>query len=617
MTKTKLDVREKIMLGVGTVIAVGLLAFFGNSLLNAVAQLSANASPFTIRIIDPTDPNVARYDTVKKKVTYIEYDSSYVLRASVNTKVYVEYTWYLQKAGEPELIIGHDSSVDLSKLFAGEYKIVVEGKSKGVSRYAKIEKNYIVKYFSNGCSTDYQQGDVNIDGLVDYADTVVVNSLRQSFMDSFPSLLEISSYGINTCSDINYDGFIDINDVNKLAACIKSKNCAKWPQPGGNRPVVIEKPINYSLCKELDPKLNNKADTSRKNLVFVGFNFDQKDTFINLAKAVVNGLYNFNIFKTFKDKINFWYIDEKGVILTNGLTQFQVGDQAKRVGSYKSCSNLSNVHFITLTISKDKRSFGDGYSYIGGDAFIINQTATFPIVWTLVTIHELGHALGSLDDEYAFSNEYPQEYKKIEEISNCATADANTACSKWCKGKPLNVNDLSNINCQAKNNAQCLASQKSEQPCFWYKGTNPEIKQTGCINSVQLCRSFTLKDSCLNSGFCGWIEGDKHPYFQSNCVPGLSTFYVKEESFAANFNIGTQCAAGTGCYPGCTDIMHFRQTKYGIMRSGLNPANLKFNQINLDFFTNFFTVVKSLTIKTSGAIKSDKFDLKTGAVIPQ
>jgi hypothetical protein len=199
----------------------------------------------------------------------------------------------------------------------------------------------------------------------------------------------------------------------------------------------VSSPNNYFIKKEQKYNFNKFAlhqsgDPSEKlDILFVaeGYTKDEAEQFKNDVKKFSDYLFTFEPFNEMKDKINIWglesYSKDKGVdipadnVWKNTLTNctFYTFDSERYLMTYdyKSvCDVVSNAPHdqIVLLVNTEKYGGGGIYNYY------LTVAAQNPKS-EKIFIHEFGHALAGLGDEYytsdvAYEGFYPLDVEPWE-----------------------------------------------------------------------------------------------------------------------------------------------------------------------------------------------------------
>ena len=373
-------------------------------------------------------------------------------------------------------------------------------------------------------------------------------------------------------SPVAYDVLVDeLNKYNQTKPAI---------EPATNNP-------KQDLCKEVFPGFNGDVN-ERVNLVFMSFNYENIDKFLEKVKPLVNpedeknSFFAFEPVKSNKNKFNLWYVDKLGQItpsstLVGGLPiqdpLFYSNGEWKNF--IKECSNIPakvKVGVVMLNGQFFVQIYGsanpdqEGFT---GNLIFPNKVDTFTVQGFQ---HDFTHAYAKLRDEYAFSSDAFIELPPVFILQNCDIANSNTACTKWCKDVPaISVESIKSINCANLDIANCV-KQRENGPCYLLPNDGPLGKANTCINLVNFCASRLTEASCKDTknnfiwfSLCSWVrEGKKHPYYGASCIP-----------FSDSANIGTQCIEGTGCYNGCNgNAGFFRSERNGLLRELGRPLGV-------------------------------------------
>ncbi len=164
--------------------------------------------------------------------------------------------------------------------------------------------------------------------------------------------------------------------------------------------------IQEESCQEALPGNNNK-NTNRVNVVFVGANYGNLESFTqDIAKSIdfngtEGGLLSQEPFKSNKDKFNFWYSNQIQFTDDCGGGDINLG----RIGKFLSCR--ATVHLATDScVVNNKQIIGLISKDFTSIAF--GQTAyvsTFVSYYSpSIVVHEFGHSFGKLSDEYIGGN---------------------------------------------------------------------------------------------------------------------------------------------------------------------------------------------------------------------
>ncbi|MBU2616110.1 MAG: M64 family metallopeptidase [Nanoarchaeota archaeon] len=322
-------------------------------------------------------------------------------------------------------------------------------------------------------------------------------------------------------------------------------------------------------CLEAIGNLNDLEDTTRVNVIFAGLNYPSTDIFSELVQELINiegdgselntGLLSEPPFRDYQDSFNIWYINETLPYNSDTFAE-------SRRSLFSQCPVFEKKQEITLVKSNEINSYAILGSPAYGWAVIADK---FSLDYARhVLLHEWGHSFGGLYDEYTTYgvNDWPPS------AINCDLASSTSACSKWCSGSPLPVENLIQGICNdAQDSISCYNKKNEGIPCFWL-GDHGVLGETGCINRVELCTSIEERETCSdsdgdgtfwNGNFCIWYwpEGNE-PYYGTKCIPTSS-----------GVNIGTDCIGDTICLQGCTLNNYYSSSERSKMRTASYPWN--------------------------------------------
>src|SRR3989338_9077950 len=217
-----------------------------------------------------------------------------------------------------------------------------------------------------------QAGDQNLTGQIGQIKTVksiVGGGNKQTQSDEWPATQ--GNHILYVCADI----------LNTNQESNEQDNC-------GTYNFVISSEFGY--CKELIPGINNPS-ANRLNLIFTGINNDL-DTIKSKAMSFLDwdqtaeGLFTIEPFKSRKDRFNFWFI--------NKINNIENPDDYRNyISKLMSDCSLPNWYGYVY-INDSGRSFIAGSGPNNASAFIYNNVGVGG------TIHETGHLIGNLADEY-------------------------------------------------------------------------------------------------------------------------------------------------------------------------------------------------------------------------
>ncbi|MFH0735089.1 MAG: M64 family metallopeptidase [bacterium] len=196
-------------------------------------------------------------------------------------------------------------------------------------------------------------------------------------------------------------------------------------------------PNNYFIKKEHKQTFNNfkvhySGNPNQKlDLVFIaeGYTKDEMDSFKKDCETFANALFKYAPFTNLKDKINIWGVESfskesgtdipgkniwKNTVVNSSFYTFD-SERYLMTGDYKSVCNVADNaphEQIVIIVNTDKYGGGGIYNYyltIAGK----NKNAE------KIFVHEFGHALAGLGDEYytsdvAYEDFYPLDVEPWE-----------------------------------------------------------------------------------------------------------------------------------------------------------------------------------------------------------
>jgi len=410
------------------------------------------------------------------------------------------------------------------------------------------------------------KGDFNNDCEVDLEDFFL-------FADQY----EKNVYRDNEKFDLDGKGTIDIEDLFIFADQFEKK-CE-----GG-----IEEIPKFDVgeeCKEVFPGFNGPVN-ERVNLVFLSFNYENIDKFLEKVKSLSDpdsskSFFSFEPIASNKNKFNLWYVDKAEQTLYQPTAQYNPLDTGrfnpdappedlrdffeKESGLFTGCINIPARTRVNVELIKGSfRPSANPFFIIRaekkgrtGDVRLSNDASYGDL------IHEFLHAFGKHSDEYTLLS---YAWTQADSVPlNCDVATSDVACSKWCRGSSVSVDSFKKFKCSGFDVNTCVL-KTADTPCFPVFGSG-RLGSTGdCINIIDFCMSMSDKISCedtrnnfYNGPVCTWSE-EKHLYYNSNCIPPINSI-----------NIGTQCAGGTGCYNSCGQVGLFRSEADGMLQSVRKP----------------------------------------------
>lgn len=181
----------------------------------------------------------------------------------------------------------------------------------------------------------------------------------------------------------------------ELGLCVKRAFCENILSNGDSRTK-----LDLAFIAE-----SNWEDNEFKNMVLQLVDYDGNNRF--------NGLFSTEPLKSNKEKFNIWAYNSKESFLDPDRVDF------RKVQSVSN--NCPHADSVAVISKKDFRSF----AYSGWTAFVSKRDMDIPIVKGKVLVHEIGHSLFGLADEYVEDGLGDRPHKP-----NCAP-DVETARSWW------------------------------------------------------------------------------------------------------------------------------------------------------------------------------------------
>lgn len=277
--------------------------------------------------------------------------------------------------------------------------------------------------------------------------------------------------------------------------------------------------INFNNLPTCNDFYISGDSKNRINIVFISDNFSAENTNIFLKEVgnISDYLFSIEPFKSNKNKFNIRYINYSG---TFGCGISSVGSSWALNQPSKLCegwiANLSSFcqykNIVAVDIATPFNVGAPGIIPFDDKTMSLSFAGLFDHPDQENTfVHELGHALGSLADEYVAAN-------LVENYWNNAPNCDTSGCSKWCSGKLNTANP-------------CYSLYLSYLNCLKY-----------CPEGINNCT-----DNC-------------DVKYSNEC-------YKKTGMYLGDQNFGISCINNTGCYPGCGSWLGFRSMKLDLMRS--------------------------------------------------
>jgi hypothetical protein len=286
-----------------------------------------------------------------------------------------------------------------------------------------------------------------------------------------------------------------------------------------------------NMCEKL---IYNGDPKEKLNFVFISDNFTTKQEFLDKVEDFLNlntpgdktSFLNYYPYDKFKKDYNIYTFYNSsidwGCTSSVDMTQTSICRSEKYIiyelGKYCDMANESD--YLIILSNKPYRSFASSYATIELPkvrrlALSVPTSSSKESTWFDIELdlqkkmflHELGHSLGDLSDEYL---DYSKEQFRPIAGTRAKNIDVE-GCPKWCSGV-INTSDF-------------------RYPLYLdYKRCISNLENTGENNQAFI--------DCLNS---------------ANSINGL--------------NIGSNCISGTGCYWPANAVNGFRSVERSLMMS--------------------------------------------------
>ncbi|MBS3168733.1 hypothetical protein J4216_06405 [Candidatus Woesearchaeota archaeon] len=308
-----------------------------------------------------------------------------------------------------------------------------------------------------------------------------------------------------------------------------------------------EFPLFSEGCSELVEVIPNvnKLGKNRINLVFIGIGYERElDAFtktrigspefvkyinnlidysgnglsyldVNNNPSIKKGLFGEEPFKSNKHLFNLWY-SERLIDFNNpseNSCRKIIGDDR-----FKPCQGLANLYPIYL-VNKDCRSS----AIIGGEPFIsfpldpdktgknIDTSAIAYYRYPRTLLHEFGHSIGSLADEYVESS-----LGNKARLPNCVESQAEAEKQGWKEAYPGCAYISSNL----RPSANSIMKDPHSNTNFEKVNENYLCSQFAILTGNEICgvcgtcRELEIKDACTSS-----LECTSGNCIDGKCVP--------------------------------------------------------------------------------------------------
>ncbi len=202
---------------------------------------------------------------------------------------------------------------------------------------------------------------------------------------------------------------------------------------------------------DVEEIMKSGNSSEKYDIVFIpeGYTEDEMDKFIDDCNVLKNYLFNYAPFSELKNEFNIWAVKAPSVESTCDIPADDVWGNTLLNSSYytfdserylmtedyqKVCDVAANAPYDQIYILANSTKYG------GGAIFnFYSLTVTNDPKFKEIFVHELGHGLAGLADEYGYDNTFEDYYPKgVEPWEKNITTLANFS-SKWKKDIEANT----------------------------------------------------------------------------------------------------------------------------------------------------------------------------------
>ncbi len=216
-------------------------------------------------------------------------------------------------------------------------------------------------------------------------------------------------------------------------------------------------PENYFIRKgnedeyDVEEIMKSGNSSEKYDIVFIpeGYTEDEMDKFIDDCNVLKNYLFNYAPFSELENKFNIWAVNAPSVesicdipaddiwgntLLNSSYYTFDSERYLMTEDYQKVCDVAANAPYDQIYILANSTKYG------GGAIFnFYSLTVTNDPKFKEIFVHELGHGLAGLADEYGYDNTFEDYYPKgVEPWEKNITTLANFS-SKWKKDIEANT----------------------------------------------------------------------------------------------------------------------------------------------------------------------------------
>lgn len=342
--------------------------------------------------------------------------------------------------------------------------------------------------------------------------------------------------------------------------------CALGAVNSSNTSLAISDTTEVQKCVYLGnpPVPEETATRLFIDVAFVGDGYSDSDNSMlkNDVTRHKNAISIADPFIKYQSKFRYWRLDTSG---SDGKgNNFKCNDYAQCdypliIDELKKCDSVDRG---IVLINKDQNLLSALTRSDYKIAIVPSKNETKPggtgcdLSPGQITLHEYGHLFGAADEYYPAGIESIFNLNFWSYDSNCAAsyipydpcvASEELDLGGWCS--TVNSNPV------IPPTSPCYNLSTKEDAT----GQSVCLKKQGCRGAIRcrddVCKNFLAQSQCELDKRCVW-EPICFDYNNTICMDNY-----------ADYNIGINCAAGTGCYPGCG---FFRSTIDSVMNNKSN-----------------------------------------------
>ncbi|MEK6875077.1 MAG: hypothetical protein AABX30_00130 [Nanoarchaeota archaeon] len=249
-------------------------------------------------------------------------------------------------------------------------------------------------------------------------------------------------------------------------------------------------------------KLIWKGDNAKFRVTFVGSDILTKEILLfHGSNIITNGFHVVEPFASYKDLFEFYYNEDFVPSSELKLSRDRTVEKGRLEIIKRGCgtNNIVFIHLDQYTgyiqeFSDISNSMLFGNIVYLGQSYIENEDGSFTVrlgTDPLIAMHEEGHAICKLDDEYVYKRHDPKFLKGI----NC---DKSSSCNKWSKyGFPC----IGTIDSNDKDGCT-LSNWKRSSEDSLMKSDNPTFNTISCASCLMELEIQSDLDSAVKECEC-------------------------------------------------------------------------------------------------------------------